>query len=141
MIESKFAMNIGESSKPFIFNEEIDAQCITDLYGEDYAYIEEVFETVLKEFDLLSSNIALRHDSGDIESLRSAVHKIKPIFGFAGLTLTQQQCQQFENLCQRAESFDMLTNDYIILQGSLRKSRSVIEEEKRKLELFNRHRA
>ena len=134
-------MNNYSNGKSFIFNAEISVQSIKDLYGDDYTYIEEVFETVLKEYEVLTNNIISAYASQDIPVLKAAVHKIKPIFGFVGLLTVQQQCQQFENSCHSASTFDSLVNDFGSLKNSLIKSKSLIEEEKRKLELFNNQRA
>lgn len=134
-------MNFQAGNNSFIFNEEIDIQCINDLYGDDFPYIEEVFVTVLTEYKVLAENITSSYASQDIPALKSAVHKIKPIFGFVGLMVVQQRCQEFEDLCQGASSFDLLANDYNELNDILIKSRSLLEEERRKLEFFNRQRA
>jgi HPt (histidine-containing phosphotransfer) domain-containing protein len=134
-------MNFQPINNSFIFNDKIDIQCINDLYGDDYPYIEEVFTTVLTEYKVLAENVTTYYASQDIPALKSAVHKIKPIFGFVGLTEVQQQFQDFETLCQSASSFELLTNDYSELNDTLINSKSLIEEEKRKLELFNRQRA
>jgi len=134
-------MNNQISNKPFIFNEEISTQSISELYGDDYVYVQEVFETVLREYELLTNNIHSCYDSRNIPALKAAVHKIKPIFGFVGLNAVQQQCQQFENVCQNTTSFDSLLNDYSHLNNKLIKSKSLIEEEKKKLEHFNNQRS
>jgi len=134
-------MNSYSNDKSFIFNVEINVQSIKDLYGDDYVYIEEVFETVLNEYEMLTNNIISAYTSKDIPALKAAVHKIKPIFGFVGLLMVQQQCQQFENICHSAPSFDSLVNDFGSLKNSLTKSKLLIEEEKKKLELFNNQRA
>lgn len=134
-------MNSYASGKPFIFNSEISTEYLTDLYGDDYVYVEEVFGTVLKEYELLTNNINSCYTSQNVPALKAAVHKIKPIFGFVGLMDVQQQCQQFENICQDTTSFDSLINDYTQLKNKLLKSKSLIEEEKKKLEIFNNQRA
>lgn len=134
-------MNSYANGKSFSFNDEISAQSINDLYGDDYTYIEEVFDTVLKEYELLANNISSCYASQDVPALKAAVHKIKPIFGFVGLLAVQQQCQQFENICHSAASVDFLVNDFGSLKNSLIKSKSLIEDEKKKLELFNNQRA
>ncbi len=134
-------MNSYASGKAFIFNSEINTEYLTDLYGDDYVYVEEVFGTVLKEYELLTNNINSCYTSQNISALKAAVHKIKPIFGFVGLTDVQQQCQQFENICQGTTSFDSLISDYSQLKNNLLKSKLLIEEEKKKLEIFNNQRA
>jgi len=134
-------MNSYANDKSFSFNDEINVRSITELYGDDYAYIEEVFDTVLKEYEALANNINSSYSLRDIPALKAAVHKIKPIFGFVGLISMQQQCQQFESICHSATSFDSLVNDYGLLKDRLIKSKLIIEEEKKKLEFFNTQRA
>ncbi|HTQ65051.1 MAG TPA: Hpt domain-containing protein [Puia sp.] len=134
-------MNNHANNSAFIFNEAIHAQSINELYGNDYVYVQEVFETVLNEYEMLTNNINSCYDSHNIPALKAAVHKIKPIFGFVGMIDMQQQCQQFENICQTTVSFDHLNNDFNLLKNNLVKSKLLIEEEKKKLELFNKQRA
>ena len=133
-------MSSPVSNNPFIFSHEIDSKCITDLYGDDFAYVEEVFGTVLKEYGMLTDDINSAYTSADISALKAAIHKMKPIFGFVGLKTIQQYCQQFENKCQSATSLDLLAHDYKQLTDKLIVSRTLLEEEKKKLELFNGHR-
>jgi Hpt domain len=130
-------MNSSSNSKAFIFNDEINAESINALYGDDYLYIQEVFDTVLKEYVLLANNIMACYSSKDIPALKAAVHKIKPIFGFVGLIDVQEQCQSFEHVCQHASSFDLIDSDYGPLKNKIVWSKSLIEEEKKKLELYN----
>ena len=131
-------MNSLPNHKSFIFNDQINTESISALYGDDYVYMEEVFETVLKEYTTLSDRIIASHAAKDIAALKAAVHKIKPIFGFVGLNEVQEQCQSFENTCQTANSFEGIDIDYVPLRTNLINSKSLIEEEKRKLERFNR---
>ena len=82
---------------------EFDANYLNSLYGDDYNYLQEVFDTVLHDYQSLTDNIEYSYSSGNLNALRSAVHKIKPVFGFVGLTTVQQQCQQFEQICGTAD--------------------------------------
>jgi hypothetical protein len=134
-------MSTTFSNNSFIFHEQIDTQSISDLYGDDFPYIEEVFTTVLGEYEMLAANILSSYGRRDKAALKSAVHKIKPIFGFAGLTGTQHQFQLFENLCQDTTSFESLDEPFKSLQDSLLRSKLIITEEKKKLEVFNRDRS
>jgi HPt (histidine-containing phosphotransfer) domain-containing protein len=134
-------MNSPENGKTFIFNLELDSENLQALYGDDYAYIEEVFGTVLNEYGQLSDNILSCYAARNISALKAAVHKIKPIFGFVGLTQIQQQCQQFEHVCQESSGMDMIERDYGALKEVLIRSKVLIEDEKKKLELFNRNNA
>ena len=123
----------------FIFNDGIDTAYLNSLYGDDYVYLQEVFDTVLKDYKSLTDNIDFTYTSGDLSGLKAAVHKIKPVFGFVGLTEVQQDCQLFENNCSKAPSFDSLANEFDLLKEKLTNSRYILEEEMKKLEIFNSH--
>ena len=120
----------------FIFNKAINSQYINELYESDYVMIEETFADVLKEYDAFLQNINSCYRAEDVPALKSAVHKIKPLCGYVGLTVLQEQCQQFETGCQGAE-FRALENDCIDLMNSLIQAKTLISEEKTKLSLFN----
>ena len=125
------------SNKSFIFSPEFDAAGIMALYGEDYTYIAEVFETVMADYDQLVQHIMAAYASKDIQALKSAVHKIKPVFGFVGLPAVQQQCQLFETICLSAPSFDRISSDFSSLRNKINSSKSIIEAQKTRLEEFN----
>ena len=72
-------MSNYNNGKLFVFNDEINEQSMQDLYGDDYHYIEEVFETVLKEYQLLYTNITAAYALQDTAALKAAVHKISRI--------------------------------------------------------------
>lgn len=130
-------MNNLKTSNTFVFNPEIDANYLNSLYGDDFVYLQEVFETVLEDYQSLTDNIEYSYSSGNLTALRSAVHKIKPVFGFVGLTTVQQQCQHFEQICGDVISPENLSGDFETLKNKIFQSRQVIEEEKKKLEIFN----
>jgi HPt (histidine-containing phosphotransfer) domain-containing protein len=121
----------------FIFNKYINAKYIIDLYSADYIMIEETFADVVNEYPSLQESIENAWVSGDIASLKRAVHKIKPLFGFVGLTSIQSQCLHFENACESTPSLAVLTPEFTLLKNSLMLTRSIIEEEKERLALFN----
>ena len=130
-------MNPASDNKAFVFNELINSQYLNDLYGDDLQYIEEVFGTVLNEYETMAEQIFTSFSSKDITSLKKAVHKIKPIFGFVGLLSIQEQCQEFEKSCDQNSSIDCLSKDFIPLKNNIIKGKLLIEEEKGKLALFN----
>jgi HPt (histidine-containing phosphotransfer) domain-containing protein len=130
-------MNNLKVSNAFVFNAEIDTNYLNSLYGDDYIYLQEVFDTVLKDYQSLTDNIEYSYTSGNLTALRSAVHKIKPVFGFVGLTIVQQQCQQFEQICGTVSSPDKLAGDFESLKNKIFESKLLIEEEKKRLEIYN----
>jgi HPt (histidine-containing phosphotransfer) domain-containing protein len=130
-------MNNLKISNAFVFNAEIDTNYLNSLYGDDYIYLQEVLDTVLKDYQALTDNIEYSYSSGNLTALRSAVHKIKPVFGFVGLTAVQQQCQQFEQICGTVSSPDKLAGDFETLKNKILESKQLIEEEKKRLEIYN----
>jgi HPt (histidine-containing phosphotransfer) domain-containing protein len=130
-------MNNLKTANAFVFNPEFDVNYLNSLYGNDYNYLQEVFDAVLQDFQSLTDNIEFSFSSGNTTALRSAVHKIKPVFGFVGLTAVQQLCQDFEKICGSAISSDQLSGEFETLKNKIIQSKQLIEEEKKKLELFN----
>jgi HPt (histidine-containing phosphotransfer) domain-containing protein len=130
-------MNNLSTINSFIFNTEFDTPYLQSLYGDDFVYLQEVFATVLNDYEALADNIEYSYSSGNLTALKSAVHKIKPVFGFVGLTAVQQECQQFENTCGTVTAPELLARDFESLRNRIRLSRQILEEEKKKLEIFN----
>jgi HPt (histidine-containing phosphotransfer) domain-containing protein len=130
-------MNNLKSANAFVFNAEIDANYLNSLYGDDYNYLQEIFNTVLEEYVSLTDNIEYSYSSGNLAALKSSVHKIKPVFGFVGLTEVQKLCQHFEQVCGTVSSADQLSGEFETLKNKISQCKQIIEEEKKKLELFN----
>lgn len=130
-------MNQPTLSKQFIFNEKINSDYLYSLYADDYAYIEEVFSVTLQHFDEDFEAIRVAYAGGDISDLKRGVHKIKPAFGFVGLTDIQQLCATFEEACQEASETEELKSGYKNLVASLEEGKFVLETEYRKLKEFN----
>jgi HPt (histidine-containing phosphotransfer) domain-containing protein len=122
--------------KTFVFSDAINSNYITELYAGDYVMIEETFTDVLREYDLFVQRILTSYHDGDVPGLKSAVHKMKPLFGFVGLTALQAQCLQFENACQQA-GISQLADSFPALENSLISARSIIETERSRLAEFN----
>ena len=98
--------------------------------------IEETFADVLNEYDAFVERIITSYHEKDLQALKSAVHKIKPLFGFVGLTTIQASCLEFENSCLQA-SGAQLAESFSPLKDQLLKARAVIEKEKIRLTEFN----
>ena len=132
-------MSSEPNDKEFVFDAQFNSQYINELYDGDYTLIEETFADVLNEYGPLLQNVVICYRSGDIPALRSAVHKLKPLLGYVGLTPLQAECQQFENNCQQ-DSFPSLHDDFAALSAGLTTAKSQIEEEMARLAAFARSR-
>jgi HPt (histidine-containing phosphotransfer) domain-containing protein len=123
--------------KRFIFNENIDQQALHDLYADDFMYIEEIFSTILQNFDADFNAIEMAYKSANTQDLKRSVHKMKPIFGFTGLLEIQKSCQQFENQCADAVTITNITEPYTLIKNTMLKARDIIESEIIRLKAFN----
>lgn len=130
-------MNPTTLSKHFIFNEKINSDYLFSLYADDYAYIEEVFSVTLQHFDQDVEAIQAAYASGSMADLRKGVHKIKPAWGFVGLTDLQQICKDFEDQCVDEAGTDEIKAAYKHLVASLEEGRMILESEYRKLKDHN----
>ncbi|WP_276480233.1 Hpt domain-containing protein [Paraflavitalea pollutisoli] len=130
-------MNPITLSKQFIFNEKINSDYLFSLYADDYPYIEEVFGVTLQHYDEDVDAIQAAYGNGSVADLRRGVHKIKPAFGFVGLTDIQQSCAVFEDACNRAEETETLKSDYKQLLSLLEEGKLILDKEYRKLKDFN----
>jgi hypothetical protein len=124
------------SNTNFTFSDAIDSTYIIDLYAGDYVMIEETFTDVLREYDEFVNRIITTYHESDIAGLKGAVHKIKPLFGFVGLTTQQSQCLQFENACL-AMTMEQRADAFAALEKMLFGTKSIIETEERRLAEFN----
>jgi len=130
-------MNSGANDNDFVFSGHFNSQYINELYDGDYVLIEETFTDVMNEYGPLLQNVYLCYRSADIPALKSAMHKLKPLLGYVGLTTLQTDCQKFENNCQQ-DSFPSLHDNFAALSASLSAAKSLIEEEKTRLTAFVR---
>lgn len=124
------------SDKTFVFSEAINSQYIIELYAGDYVMIEETFTDVLLEYDGFVQKINSCFLAEDVTALKSAVHKIKPLFGFVGLTDLQALCLRFENACQGVDC-SQLAAGYAALFEKLVQAKSIIAQEQARLVAFN----
>jgi HPt (histidine-containing phosphotransfer) domain-containing protein len=124
------------SDKTFVFSDTINSQYIIELYAGDYVMIEETFTDVLLEYDDFVQKINTCFRDDDTAALKGAIHKIKPLFGFVGLTDLQTLCLRFENACQHS-TCSQLAADYAVLFERLVQARSIIRDEQARLVAFN----
>jgi len=121
--------------KSFIFDIPFNSHYLNELYDGDYIMIEETFTDVLKEYDPLLQQVYSCYRSDNIPALKSAVHKIKPLLGYTGMTDLQSQCLEFENACQQGR-FPSLDADFASLSANLSGAKALIEKEKERLSQY-----
>ena len=101
-------MHAGPKDQVFIFSEYFDISFLEELYNGDLPAAVEVFNSAhIQIVDELG--IAAEYfQKGDIVSVKKVYHKIKPLFGYVGLTEVQDFVHRFEERCQNAESIGQL---------------------------------
>jgi chemotaxis protein histidine kinase CheA len=77
----------------FVFDSKLDQTFMESLYGDDIQYAQEVFEGFLahtkNEFEELKSD----YQQNAMKNIRQKLHKIKPTFGFVGLTALTEKTE------------------------------------------------
>jgi HPt (histidine-containing phosphotransfer) domain-containing protein len=134
-------MENKKNSESFEFDKAIDPESIANLYDNDYNWIEEVFSSVLAEYDSGTDKIEQTLAEKDVEGLRKAVHKMKPVFGFVGMLQVQEMCKNLEDKCQGETSIAVLENDTTILLNNLTTCREILEKEYDRIKIFNQNKA
>lgn len=123
--------------KQFIFNEKMDKEALYSLYTDDFAYIEEIFSTILQHFDADFSSVQLAFENGQLEDLKKAIHKMKPVFGYTALLQTQAHCKKFEDVCAGAASVSDISEPYTYIKNELLEAKDIIQNEYARLKAFN----
>jgi HPt (histidine-containing phosphotransfer) domain-containing protein len=124
---------------PFIYNELIDPAILSSLYENDHAFIQKIFQSFLdNNIDGDMQQIEFCFTSADTDGLRKLIHKLKPAFGFVGLTSIEERCREMELLCVSSRSLNELTEKIKDLLIAMRAGKQAIEEDLQKLILFNK---
>lgn len=122
---------------PFKFDRQIDAGILYSLYENDYLYIEEIFRITLKHFDEDIGAFETCYHTGNLEGLKKAAHKIKPVFGYVGMSRLQQNCQAFEDKCAATDDLEQIFPDYKKLLLQFKECKMIIEADLQKLSEYN----
>jgi HPt (histidine-containing phosphotransfer) domain-containing protein len=129
-------MNRTNGHKKFKFNEKIDENWLHSLYEDDYAYIAEVFNSGIESFREDLPALTTAFESSDIQALKRSTHKLKPVFGYAGLLFHQEMMARFENACANTSDTSNLTLQYIELLDLIRDGKNILMEDYKRLTDF-----
>jgi HPt (histidine-containing phosphotransfer) domain-containing protein len=129
-------MNRTNGHKKFKFNEKIDENWLHSLYEDDYAYIAEVFNSGIESFREDLPALTTAFESSDIQALKRSTHKLKPVFGYAGLLFHQEMMARFENACANTSDTSNLTLQYIELLDLIRDGKNILLEDYKRLTDF-----
>ena len=85
---------MNPDNKAFIFNKDLDAQFLNELFDGDMAYAETVFGEFMKNLPDYWKEVEDAYNKQHIRELRTAVHKCKTLFGYVGSTDVQAYFQK-----------------------------------------------
>lgn len=88
----------------FHFSPELDTAFLQELYGEDLQQAEFIFESTVQQLRNELPLVESRFHDGDTAGLKKVIHKMKPLFGYIGLTETAREFASFEAVCAQAET-------------------------------------
>lgn len=121
----------------FRYNTLIDPAILSSLYENDLTLIQKIFESFLDsglDDDLRQIQSCLT--SGDTDGLRKVFHKLKPAFGFVGLTSIEEQCREVELLCRNDRPLNSFTEKITALLNAMLAGKTAIEDDLKKLILI-----
>ncbi len=130
-------MNDQHRHKNFIFNPKIDSGFLFSLYENDYVYILEVFTDSTEELENALMTFAMAYNAGDVQDLKNAAHKIKPLFGFTGLLKVQDAVKGFEDHCGKVTRVELLSGEYNALLEEINGARQILIAEQKRLQEFS----
>jgi HPt (histidine-containing phosphotransfer) domain-containing protein len=120
----------------FIFNKNLDARFLDELFDGDAAYAQIVFEDFLRDLPDYWKDVEMAYEKKDLNGIRTSIHKCKTLFGYVGFSDIQQLCQEFENSCSEG-AFSTLHTGYQDLLHRKEEARHIIENEYDRLKIFN----
>jgi hypothetical protein len=88
----------------FLFSPPLDQHFLESLYGDDLDYAKEVFTEFLKNTKSEFESIKNSYRDDDLKKVRQQLHKMKPTFGFVGLTGLTERTEKVIAACNGSAS-------------------------------------
>jgi hypothetical protein len=130
-----------QNDQAFIFSEFFNVTFLEELYSGDLSAAVDVFNSahiqIVDELDIAANH----YMNGDIQSVKKVYHKIKPLFGYVGLTEVQDCVQRFEDSCQSAASAEQLLTAYENINSIIGEAVIRIQQESERIKDFINKRA
>ena len=113
----------------FCFDTRLDGAFLEDTYEGDLEHAQIIFEQYIELTPVQMKEIEEAYHTGEVESFRQKVHKIKPIFSFVGLTSLTSQADILEKKCKDINNINEIDGLYNELKNSYTAFLPVIENE------------
>jgi hypothetical protein len=121
----------------FHFSPELDTAFLQELYGEDLQQAEFIFESTVQQLRNELPLVESRFHDGDTAGLKKVIHKMKPLFGYIGLTGTAQEFASFEAVCARAETMAEAESGFHHIISISLEAIKITENEIKRLKQYN----
>lgn len=113
----------------FSFSYPLDQRFLESLYGDDLLYAQEVFTEFLKNTRIEFEGVKNNYRDNDLKKLRQQLHKIKPTFGFVGLTGLTEKTERVIAACDESASINTIEPECSELFNEIEGSFGLIETE------------
>lgn len=121
----------------FSFSPHLDIEFLNGLYDADFEQAEMVFDTSANQIRLEMQIAREQFAQGDVLGLKKTVHKMKPLFGYVGLSKIICDFAAFEEVCAGAENIAQTENDFNHIVTITEEALQTIDSEAKRLKQFN----
>jgi len=113
----------------FAFDNRLDQPFLESLYGDDFQYAQEVFEGFLATTKTEFERIKDDYRQNEVKNMRQKLHKIKPTFGFVGLTELTEKTEMIIAACDASSNTSEIETGCSALFKEIEDSFLLIENE------------
>jgi HPt (histidine-containing phosphotransfer) domain-containing protein len=117
----------------YTFSTGFNQQFLDELYAGDLDQISMIFEMSLDNIKTELPLAAGYFANNDPMALKGHYHKMKPVFGYVGLTDVQQLIQTFEHKCMVAKDVAELEADHSHVKSAIEAGVVKLENEMNRL--------
>ena len=124
------------SEHDFAYNARLNTEMLVALYGDDYSYAGEMFNTFLKIIVPDLPKFQEYQQARDWEMLRRLAHKVKPTFSMVGLTDIETLILEIETLAKNDPTNDTLNTLLEQLNAQLPQAIEIVKADFEKMASF-----
>ncbi|WP_176785544.1 PAS domain-containing hybrid sensor histidine kinase/response regulator [Siphonobacter aquaeclarae] len=107
------------SPEEWHYHPELDGAYLLELYGDDWSYAHEMFQTFLSDLLPEYQNMDNLAQKNDWENLAREAHKLNPPLAMVGLTRLQQELKLLEMQLTQDKSVEGILDKIVVFQDEL----------------------
>jgi len=132
----ELASKVADAKDIFQFSSDLDGDYLRTFYEDDLDYAADMFDTFLEYTVAEFPNLKVAIDTGEMEEIRKAAHKIKPTFAMVGLTQLRDKLAQVESLASANSDIELIKSIQVNIEQKLNHFIPILETDLRQMELF-----